>query len=93
MGRRDRYSSSTGFVILINHKGKSKLVQVEPQTSILIADEDVDRENPKVRGLPIWQSVRAQRVRWGGTAHLGTIFATRGPITPSSCSPAVPSTV
>jgi hypothetical protein len=51
--RRDCHPTSAGFVILINHEGKSKLVNVEPQTAVLIADEDIDTENAKVRVLSI----------------------------------------
>jgi hypothetical protein len=39
--------------VLINYQAKSELVHVEPQTSILIANEDVDTQDAKIRVLPL----------------------------------------
>ena len=51
--RCDRHPTAAGFIALINNQSETELVHIEPQTSILIADEDVDTEEAKVRILPI----------------------------------------
>jgi len=60
IGRSDQHQASTGFVILrINDQGKSELVHIEPQTPVLIADENIHTENPEAGVLPLWaKSVR-----------------------------------
>jgi hypothetical protein len=51
--RRNRHPTATGLITLVNHQTKSQLVHVESQTSILIANEDVDAEDAKIWVLPI----------------------------------------
>ena len=51
--RRNCQPTPARFVAFINDQIESKLVNVEPQTSVLIADEDVHTENAKIRILPI----------------------------------------
>jgi len=51
--RRDRHPTPPRLIVLINQKAKCQVVHVEPQTPILVADEDNDTENAKVWVLPI----------------------------------------
>jgi hypothetical protein len=68
--RCDRHSTATGFIALIHDKSEPKLIHVEPQTSVLIADEDVDTENAKVRVLPIYpKTVRVYPILRGRAGH------------------------
>ena len=51
--RRNRHPAASGLVVFIDDEAKSKLVHVESQTSILIANEDVHTEDSKIRVMPI----------------------------------------
>jgi hypothetical protein len=58
--RRDPHPASSRFIALIQYEAKSKLVDVEVQTLVLIADEHIDAENAQVGILP----VEADDFRW-----------------------------
>jgi hypothetical protein len=51
--RRNGQPAIAGFITLIHHQAKPELIHIELQTTILIADKDVDAENTKIGTLPI----------------------------------------
>src|SRR6185312_16317937 len=51
--RRDGDPAPTGFIALIDDQFESQLVHVEAQASVLIADEDIDTKDAKIRVLTL----------------------------------------
>ncbi len=55
MRRRNTYPALSGLKADIKGQVKSELIQVEPQASVLIADENVDRVHAEVGEVAVWR--------------------------------------